>query len=208
MHLIINGDPMKDDLPADSWDYHKYEGAQWWFDNQHLFDSSPRSYQGKAVARIFASEYSAGAHDLNAALAEAAWMLGMERNGDLLIMASYAPLFVNVHFRKWAINAIHFDASRSIVTPSYHNQIMFSLAQADIVSGTQQLLHSQSSINEVTNKFAQSVSWAHIQPNSPSAQYGNRVFIIKVRDRETRCEASGDREVEERDRMAGETGEM
>ncbi|MGB9228922.1 MAG: alpha-L-arabinofuranosidase C-terminal domain-containing protein, partial [Terracidiphilus sp.] len=66
--------------------------------------------------------------NLEAALADAAWLTGLERNSDLIIMASYAPLFVNVNpgGEQWATDLIGYDALTSYGSPSYWTQEMFS----------------------------------------------------------------------------------
>lgn len=66
--------------------------------------------------------------DLGAALADAAWMTGLERNSDIVIMASYAPLFINVNpgASQWVPDLIGYDAVHSYGSPSYYAQVMFS----------------------------------------------------------------------------------
>ena len=61
-----------------------------------------------------------------AAIGEAAFMTGMERNSDVVVMASYAPLFVNVNYKRWNPDLINFDSSRVYGMPSYYVQKMFS----------------------------------------------------------------------------------
>ena len=70
---------------------------------------------------------------MNSALGDAAWMAGMEKNSDLVVISSYAPLFVNVNpgGRQWAINLIGYDALTSYGSPSYYAQQMFSLYHGD-----------------------------------------------------------------------------
>jgi alpha-N-arabinofuranosidase len=65
--------------------------------------------------------------NLEAALGDAAWMTGMERNADLIVMASYAPLFVNVNpgGMQWATDLIGYDALSSYGSPSYWAQVLF-----------------------------------------------------------------------------------
>ena len=65
---------------------------------------------------------------MGAALGDAAWMTGLERNSDIVIMASYAPLFVNVNpgGMQWQTNLIGYDASSSYGSPSYYAQVMFA----------------------------------------------------------------------------------
>jgi alpha-L-arabinofuranosidase len=78
-----------------------------------------------------------GAGNLLGALSEAAFMIGMERNSDVVIMASYAPLFENVNNRAWAVNLIRFDSARSTGRSSYHVQTMFSANRPDVTLPTQ-----------------------------------------------------------------------
>jgi len=74
---------------------------------------------------------------LYSALAEASFMLGMERNADVVSMASYAPLLGNVNFLSWAPDMIYFDNHRVYGQPSYYVQQMFSLNRPDVVLPTQ-----------------------------------------------------------------------
>ena len=87
---------------------------------------------------VFTGEYAA--HDANlsnsvdGAVAEAAMMTGMERNGDVVRLASYAPLFNRIGHSQWTPDMIWFDAEHVVLTPSYYVQKMFS-----DFSGTQAL---------------------------------------------------------------------
>jgi len=87
------------------------------------------SYDRKGP-KIFIGEYavtqSAGKGNLRAAIGEAAFMTGMERNSDIVKMASYAPLFVNLNHRAWNPDLINFNSSRWYGIPSYYVQQMFS----------------------------------------------------------------------------------
>ena len=73
--------------------------------------------------------------NMNAALGDAAWMTGMERNSDIVIMASYAPLFVNVNHggMQWGSDLIGYDALNSYGSPSYYAQKMFNTHLGDSV---------------------------------------------------------------------------
>ena len=79
------------------------------------------------------SRQNAGKGNLRAALGEAAFMTGMERNSDVVLMASYAPLFVNVNNRAWNPDLIDYDSSRVYGTPSYYVQKLFSANRGDVV---------------------------------------------------------------------------
>jgi alpha-L-arabinofuranosidase len=73
--------------------------------------------------------------NLKAALADAAWMAGMERNSDLIVMQCYAPMLVNVNprGRQWRPNLIGFDALNSFGSPSYYAMAMFNTNRGDVV---------------------------------------------------------------------------
>jgi alpha-N-arabinofuranosidase len=93
----------------------------------HHYDAADRN-----GPRIFVGEWATREGDptpnLEAALADAAWLTGLERNSDLVIMSSYAPLFVNVNpgGMQWAPDLIGYDALSSYGSPSYFAQVMFS----------------------------------------------------------------------------------
>ena len=118
--------------PVDINDEHYYNSAEFFIHNAAKYDTydrkGPKVYVGE-----YAVTQGCGRGNLRAALGEAAFMTGMERNSDVVVMASYAPLFVNVGWRQWNPNAIEFDASRVCGTPSYYVQKMFSQARGDIV---------------------------------------------------------------------------
>lgn len=105
-------------------DEHYYVEPQWLYDHVDLYDSYPRN------TFVFAGEYAA--HDANqsnsveAGVAEAAMMTGMERNGDLVKLASYAPLFNRIGHSDWTPDLIWFDEEKVVLTPSYYTQKLFS----------------------------------------------------------------------------------
>jgi alpha-L-arabinofuranosidase len=111
--------------PMEIVDEHYYESPSWFWQNAHRYDTYDRK-----GPKIYVGEYAvtkgSGTGNLDAALGEAAFMAGMERNADVVKMASYAPLFVNVNNRQWNPNAIVFDAQRSYGTPSYYVQALFA----------------------------------------------------------------------------------
>ncbi|MBZ5622391.1 MAG: carbohydrate binding domain-containing protein [Acidobacteriia bacterium] len=102
----------------------------------HANDYDTRRRMGQPV---FVGEWATRVGDptpnMSAALGDAAWMTGMERNSDLVIMASYAPLFVNVNKggMQWQTDLIGYDAMSSYGSPSYYAQKMFSLYHGDNV---------------------------------------------------------------------------
>jgi alpha-N-arabinofuranosidase len=114
-------------------DEHYYRNTWEMWENASQYDKYDRN-----GAKIFVGEWAtregAPTTNLNAALGDAAWMTGMERNSDLIIMSCYAPLFVNVNKdsasgRKawqWDSDMIGYDALNSYGSPSYYVQKLFS----------------------------------------------------------------------------------
>ncbi len=123
---LIATAPIKSMKP-DVLDEHFYMPAQESFANANHYDKVDR--QGP---RIFVGEWATREGEptpnLQAALGDAAWMTGLERNSDIVIMASYAPLFVNVNpgGMQWATDLIGYDALSSYGSPSYWAQVLFA----------------------------------------------------------------------------------
>ncbi|MGM0369930.1 MAG: LamG-like jellyroll fold domain-containing protein [Bacillota bacterium] len=120
-----------EDQPADIVDEHMYMSPDWFLDNADRYDN----YNRKGP-QVFLGEYAAHTADrknnLEAALAEAAFMTGLERNSDVVEMAAYAPLFNNVNGTQWAPDLIWFNKSEVFGTPSYYVQQLFSNNVGDI----------------------------------------------------------------------------
>jgi alpha-L-arabinofuranosidase len=115
--------------------------------DEHFY-ATPRAFQqmanrydsySRTGPKIFVGEYASiegrPSPDLAAALGDAAWLTGIERNSDVVIMAAYAPMFVNVNpgASQWPTNLIGYDALRSYGSPSYHLQVMFAGHTGDVV---------------------------------------------------------------------------
>ena len=119
------------ELKADIVDEHYYMPPKWFLDNVHRYDNYPRTgpkvFAGEFAAHISVKGRPDKPNNLEAALAEAALMTGLERNADLVVMSSYAPLFGHVEAWQWSPNLIWFDNLRSFGTPSYYVQKLFSV---------------------------------------------------------------------------------
>jgi alpha-N-arabinofuranosidase len=108
-------------------DDHYYKRAEEFFKDVHHYDAADRT-----GPKIFVGEWATRegmpTTNFGAALGDAAWMTGMERNSDLIAIASYAPLLVNVdpNGMQWQSNLIGYDALRSYGSPSYYAQAMFA----------------------------------------------------------------------------------
>ena len=116
---------------------HFYRTAQQFFQDVHRYDNYDRSGP-KILVGEWATREGSPTTNLGAALGDAAWMTGLERNSDIVIMASYAPLFVNVSpgAMQWPSDLIGFDALTSYGSPSYYAQVMFSNHPGDKILRT------------------------------------------------------------------------
>jgi alpha-N-arabinofuranosidase len=111
---------------------HFYRTAQQFFVDTHRYDNYDRNGT-KILVGEWATREGSPTTNLGAALGDAAWMTGLERNSDIVVMASYAPLFVNVNpgGMQWPSDLIGYDALNSYGSPSYHAQVMFSTHLGD-----------------------------------------------------------------------------
>ena len=116
---------------------HFYRTAKQFFDDVHRYDTYDRSGT-KILVGEWATREGTPTTNFGAALGDAAWMTGLERNADLVVMASYAPLFVNVSpfAMQWEGDLIGFDALSSYGSPSYYAQVMFSNHLGDQILAT------------------------------------------------------------------------
>ncbi|XP_021297363.1 alpha-L-arabinofuranosidase 1 isoform X2 [Herrania umbratica] len=113
------------DHPADFYDFHIYTSANNLFSMSHQFDRTSRTGPKAFVSEYAVTGKDAGTGSLLAALAEAGFLIGLEKNSDVVQMASYAPLFVNSNDRRWNPDAIVFNSYQVYGTPSYWVQRFF-----------------------------------------------------------------------------------
>ena len=161
-------------------DEHFYMPPEWFYKNVHVYDDYPRD------AKVYAGEYAAhlkegggkyNAPEANAwegALAEAAFMTGMERNADVVVMASYAPLFARLGYTQWSPDLIWFNGKGSYATANYYVQKLFSLYAGDYALST--------TADEENGVYASAV------------EREGMVFVkvVNASDRETEAEITGD----------------
>ncbi|MDB5014167.1 MAG: Alpha-L-arabinofuranosidase [Daejeonella sp.] len=118
-------------MKADFIDEHYYRRPEWFLANAKRYDNYDRN-----GSKVFAGEYAAQSdktvsidnkNNWQTAIAEAAFLTGLERNADVVQMASYAPLFAHVDGWQWTPDMIWVDNTRSYGTPNYYVQKLFSL---------------------------------------------------------------------------------
>lgn len=110
-------------------DEHYYRPPSWFLSSASRYDNYARN-----GVKIFAGEYAShttrpngpGKSTWEAALSEAAFMTGLERNGDVVEMASYAPLFGHVDGWQWSPDLIWVDNLKVYGTPSYQVQKLYA----------------------------------------------------------------------------------
>lgn len=123
--------------PVEFVDEHYYRGTQWFINKANKYDSYDRT-----GPNIYVGEYAVtatldcGKGNLNAAIGEAVFMTGLEKNSDIVKMASYAPLLVNTNDRAWNPDAIVYNASSAYGTPSYYVQKMFASNLGNVIIPT------------------------------------------------------------------------
>jgi len=153
-------------MNADIIDEHYYRRPEWFLQNASRYDNYDRK-----GPKIFAGEYAAQSdktvsinnkNNWQTAIAEAAFMTGMERNADVVCMASYAPLFAHVDGWQWKPDMIWVDNLQTVGTPNYYVQQLFSLNKGTnvvpLLENGQPLagkdsLYASSTIDKKTNEL-------------------------------------------------------
>lgn len=118
--------PKMKQLKVDLYDEHYYRNEQWFLSHGHRYDSYDRK-----GPKVFAGEYACHGtgkkwNHFETSLYEAAHMTGIERNADIVHMATYAPLFAHVKGWQWRPDAIWYDNLRSFKTVSYYVQQLYA----------------------------------------------------------------------------------
>ena len=119
--------PRMKQLKVDLYDEHYYRNEQWFLTHGLRYDSYDRK-----GPKVFAGEYACHGdgkkwNHYETSLYEAAHMTGIERNADIVHMATYAPLFAHVEGWQWRPDAIWFDNLRSFKSVSYYVQQLFAM---------------------------------------------------------------------------------
>nr|WP_198526325.1 alpha-L-arabinofuranosidase C-terminal domain-containing protein [Cellulosimicrobium sp. MM] len=109
-------------------DEHYYNDPQWFLENDERYDSYDRE-----GPHVFLGEYASRGNTFANALSEAAFMTGLERNSDVVRLASYAPLLANESYVQWSPDAIWFDNDESWGSVNYYVQQVFSANAGDEV---------------------------------------------------------------------------
>jgi alpha-N-arabinofuranosidase len=122
-------------LKADIIDEHCYDLPAWFLNNATRYDTydrnGPKVFMGEYAAQSVKTVSPDNRNNWECALAEAAYMTGLERNAEVVVMASYAPLLAHTEGWQWKPNLIWFDNLQVYGTPNYYVQQLFSLHRGD-----------------------------------------------------------------------------
>ncbi|AVV43630.1 alpha-N-arabinofuranosidase [Streptomyces sp. P3] len=116
------------DAKVDMVDEHYYNSPQWFLQNNDRYDSYDRS-----GPKVFLGEYASQGNAFKNGLAEAAFMTGLERNADVVKLASYAPLFANEDYVQWRPDLVWFNNHASWNSANYEVQKLFMTNVGDRV---------------------------------------------------------------------------
>lgn len=111
-------------------DEHYYSQPEWFKANQYRYDSYKRNTTG-----VYLGEYASWGNKMRNAISEAAYMTSLERNGDVVKMASYAPMLAKKGFTQWTTDLIFFDNVKICPTVNYYVQKMFMTNQGETYFG-------------------------------------------------------------------------
>lgn len=115
-------------------DEHYYVKPEYLLQNNDFYDNYDRDikvFSGEYAAHPFSCANGYKANTLYGAISEAAFLTGVERNADVVVLASYAPLFARVNYAQWAPDMIWFDSKVAYGSPSYHVQKMYANNMGD-----------------------------------------------------------------------------
>lgn len=117
-------------LNAEIVDEHYYRAPEWFFKNSTRYDSydrnGPKIFAGEYASQSVAIASPDNKNNWQGALSEAAFMTGLERNADVVHLASYAPLFAHAEGWQWTPDLIWFNNLSAYGTPNYFVQKLFS----------------------------------------------------------------------------------
>jgi alpha-N-arabinofuranosidase len=192
---IIATTPVKSIRP-DVIDDHYYRRATEFFHDTAHYDKTDRSGP-KIFVGEWATREGSPTPNFGATLGDAAWMTGMERNSDVIVMAAYAPLLVNVNpgGMQWETDLIGYDALRSYGSPSYYAQAMFATYLGDetpdsqLTGGGPKLFYSVTRDTKTKRLYLKLVNAASVPQsidiNFAGASVGNTGKLVTLKAKST-----------------------
>lgn len=107
-------------------DEHYYESPGWFLNHQDYYDNYDRT-----APKVYLGEWASRTRTMESALVEAMHLCHIEKNADVVVMTSYAPLLCKEKHHNWNPDMIYFDNTGITLTPSYHTQKLFSVNSGD-----------------------------------------------------------------------------
>ncbi|WCJ58523.1 alpha-L-arabinofuranosidase C-terminal domain-containing protein [Fontisphaera persica] len=174
-------------LRADIVDEHYYRPPQWFLDNTRRYDrydrNGPRVFAGEYAAQSVRTVSPDNRNNWECALAEAAFMTGLERNGEVVRMCSYAPLSAHEEAWQWRPNLIWFDNLRVYGTPNYYVQQAFARNRGDLILparlsgdiGQPERVYASATFEESTREVILKIVNATAAPRMVNLQFNGAV---------------------------------
>ena len=152
-------------------DEHYYESVGWFINNQDYYDNYDRN-----APKVYLGEYAARSKrgNIDCALSEALHLCGIERNGDIVEMTSYAPMLCHLKHQNWNPDMIYFDNETIELTPSYETQRLFSKYSGD------RLLASGVTMECVDNSVTKRVAATIVEDSASGKRYLKVVNVLPV----------------------------
>lgn len=144
-----------DDLKLPIVDEHYYQSPGWFINNQNFYDSYDRS-----KSKVYLGEYASRGNKFYNALAEALYLTAIERNGDVVTMASYAPLLAREKHTQWNPDLIYFTGNEVKPTVNYFVQKLYGQNPGDIY------LQSKIKLSDENNEVHKRIGVSVVQDNA------------------------------------------
>ena len=183
-------------------DEHFYKSPQWFLENIRRYDGYDRS-----LPKVFAGEYASHTHEDTskrvgnwfAALCEAAFLTGVEKNSDHVVMSCYAPLLGRTGHQQWQPDLIWFDNESVYGTPSYYVQLLFgnnlgaSLVDTSLAEDT--AAEPAASASQATAISPAALAGGAIQTSSTLSEDGKTLYVklVNLADRNLEVTLKTDR---------------
>ncbi len=151
----VEGWAIADDLKLPIVDEHYYQTPGWFINNQDFYDSYDRS-----KSKVYLGEYASRGNKFYNALAEALYLTGVERNADVVTMASYAPLLAREKHTQWNPDLIYFTGSEVKPTVNYFVQQLYGQNPGDLY------IESTVKLSDANNEVSKRIGISAVQDNA------------------------------------------
>lgn len=151
----VEGWALADKLNLPMVDEHYYNSPGWFINNQDFYDSYDRS-----KSKVYLGEYASWGNTFYNALAESLYLTAVERNGDVVSMASYAPLLAREKHTQWNPDLIYFNGTEIKPTVNYYVQKMYGENPGD------NYLYSQVKLSEKNTEAAKRIGISAVTDNT------------------------------------------